>query len=124
MSLLFIALILPLIGFFVILFTPRESKMPFYIALGITLITFFVSLGLIAPVFAGGAQFTSVVDWNWVTSPELQIHFHMGVDGINLWLVLLTSLLLPIGVWVSRWMIADRQKTFFALLLLFEFGLI
>src|SRR5205085_5056114 len=60
----------------------------------------------------------------WIDSPGLHIRFHLGIDGINLWLVLLTTLLLPISVWVSRTMIHERQKNFFALLLLFEFGLI
>jgi NADH-quinone oxidoreductase subunit M len=49
---------------------------------------------------------------------------HLGVDGINLWLLLLTTLLLPIGIWFSSSYIKERQNTFFGLLLLFEFGLI
>jgi NADH-quinone oxidoreductase subunit M len=124
MTLLAIILFLPLAGFFLILFTPRDSKAPYGIALVTSLVAFLVSLGLIGPVFASGAQFTSVIDWLWIDSPGLQIHFHLGVDGINLWLILLTTLLLPIGIWVSDTMIADRRKNFFALLLLFEFGLI
>ncbi|MBV8571406.1 MAG: NADH-quinone oxidoreductase subunit M, partial [Acidobacteriaceae bacterium] len=60
----------------------------------------------------------------WVDSAPLQIHFHLGVDGINVWLVLLTALLLPIAVWISDGMVSERRKSFFALLLLFEFGLI
>ncbi len=54
----------------------------------------------------------------------MQIHFHLGVDGINLWLVLLTTFMLPIAVWASDIMIPERRKNFFALLLLFEFGII
>lgn len=124
MSLLAIALLLPLIGFFVVLFTPRESKNAFGVALATSLITFFVSVGLIGPAMANGAQFSSEVDRLWVNSPGLQIHVHLGVDGINLWLILLTTFLLPIGIWISQTMIKERQKNFFALLLLFEFGLI
>ncbi len=124
MSPLAIILVLPLIGFFVILFTPRESKVSFGVAFSFTVCAFFASLGLIAPVLANGAQFSSVVNSIWIDSPGLQIRFHIGVDGISLWLVLLTTLLLPIGVWISRTMILERQKSFFALLLLFEFGLI
>ncbi|MGA8026355.1 MAG: NADH-quinone oxidoreductase subunit M [Bryobacteraceae bacterium] len=124
MNLLSIALYLPLIGFFVLLFMPRESKAPFAVALITTIATFLASLGLIGPALANPAQFTSSVNSMWIDSPGLQIRLHLGIDGINLWLVLLTTLLLPIGLWVSRTMIKDRQKTFFALLLLFEFGLI
>lgn len=124
MSLLLITLLLPLAGFFIVLFTPRESKAPYGVALATSLLTFLVSLGLIAPSFANGAQFSSVIDSPWIDSPGLHIHLHLGVDGINLWLILLTTLLLPIAVWISQSMIKERQKNFFALLMLFEFGLI
>ena len=124
MSLLLITLLLPLAGFFIVLFTPRESKAPYGVALVTSLLTFLVSLGLIAPSFANGAQFSSVVDFSWIDSPGLHIHLHLGIDGINLWLILLTTLLLPIAVWISQTMIKERQKNFFALLMLFEFGLI
>jgi NADH-quinone oxidoreductase subunit M len=124
MTLLAIALFLPLAGFFLILFTPRESKAPYGIALLTTVLTFLVSLGLIGPALLNGAQFTSVINWQWIDSPGLQIRFHIGIDGINLWLILLTTLLLPIAVWISETMIPERRKNFFALLLLFEFGLI
>ncbi len=88
------------------------------------MITFLISLGLITPVVANPAQFTSSLDFRWINSPGLQIHLHIGIDGVNLWLILLTTLLLPIAVWMSQTMIKERQKNFFALLLLFEFGLI
>ncbi|HEX4748134.1 MAG TPA: NADH-quinone oxidoreductase subunit M [Bryobacteraceae bacterium] len=124
MSLLAFVLAIPLIGFFAVLFTPRESKTGFTVALGASIITFLASLGLIGAALANPASFSSVVNQPWIDSPGLQIRFHIGVDGISLWLVLLTTLLLPIGIWISRDLILERHKTFFALLLLFEFGLI
>jgi NADH-quinone oxidoreductase subunit M len=124
MSLLGITLALPLIGFFLILFTPRDSKAPFSVALLASVVTFLTSLGLIGPAVKSPAQFTSSINSLWVDSPGLQIHFHLGIDGINLWLVLLATLLVPIAVWASQSMINERPKSFFALLMLFEFGLI
>ncbi len=124
MNILGLTLFLPLIGFFLLLFTPRGSKAPYYVALLATVVTFLCSLGLIAPVAANGSQFASAINKMWTDVPGMQIRFHLGVDGISLWLVLLTTLLLPIAVWISDSMIKDRQKNFFALLLLFEFGLI
>jgi len=124
MSLLAITLALPLVGFFAVLFTPRTSKAPFSIALGATVLTFLCSLALIGPALANPVPFTSVVNAGWIDSPGMQIRFHLGIDGISLWLILLTTLLLPIAVWISETMIPERQKGFFALLLLFEFGLI
>lgn len=124
MNLLPLTLCLPIIGFIFILFAPRESRSPYYIALLTTVLTFLASLGLIAPVAAQGSQFTSVINKMWTDVPGMQIRFHLGVDGISLWLVLLTTLMLPIAVWMSDTMIKDRRKSFFALLLLFEFGLL
>ncbi len=123
MSLLGFTLFLPLLGFFLILFS-RGPKASYYLALLTTGITFLLSLTLISPVMANSAQFTSVINTPWTDAPGMQIRFHLGVDGINIWLVMLTTLLLPIAVWVSDSMIKDRRKNFFALLLLFEFGLI
>jgi NADH-quinone oxidoreductase subunit M len=115
---------IPIIGFFVILFLPRQSKAPFVAALIASLATFVVSLALIPPALSNGGQFSSVIDAPWIPSSDLPIRFHLGIDGINIWLIVLTTFLLPAGVWAARTMITDRQKNFFALLLLFEFGLI
>ena len=124
MNLLAVLLLLPLAGFFIAAASPRDSRTPYFVALATTLITFFLSLGLIDPVSADANHFTSVINSPWITSPGFQIHLHMGVDGINLWLVILTTFLLPIAVLMSESMIKDRRKAFFALLLLFEFGII
>lgn len=124
MSLLAVVLLLPLIGFFCVLLAPRASRMPFAVAFGFTVGTFLASLGLIGPALANPARFTSEINRIWVDSPGLQIRLHMGIDGVNLWLILLTTLLLPIGVWISQSLIKVRQKNFYALLLLFQFGLI
>jgi NADH-quinone oxidoreductase subunit M len=124
MNLLAIVLLLPLAGFFLSALAPRESKLPFYTALTVTLVTFLASLGLIGPVNTDPGHFTTVIDSSWISSPGFQVRLHMGVDGINLWLVILTTLLLPIAVWMANTIIADRRNNFFALLLLFEFGLI
>lgn len=122
MNLLLLTLFLPLAGFFALLFLPRQSKSGWPVALIFSLAAFVSSLGLIGPAFGLPAQESSAVDTTWVAG--LNIHFHLAIDGINLWLVLLTTLLIPIGVWISDTLIKDRHNAFYALLLLFEFGLI
>jgi NADH-quinone oxidoreductase subunit M len=124
MSILGITLAIPLIGFLLVMLLPRESKAPFFVALAASLAAFLSALGLIGPALANPTGFTSGINSLWIDAPGLQIHFHAGIDGINLWLVLLTTFLLPIGVWISQTLIRERHKSFFALLLLFEFGLI
>jgi NADH-quinone oxidoreductase subunit M len=121
-SILLLTLLLPLAGFFVILFLPRDSKSAWPVALFFSVAAFLASLGLIAPAAATPAQVTSATDVMWVEGAN--IHFHVGVDGINIWLLLLTTLLLPVGIWISQTLVSERKKTFCALLLLFEFGLI
>lgn len=122
MNILLLTLFLPLAGFFVLQFLPRNSKSGWPTALIFSIAAFVSSLGLIGPAAAAPSQQSSVVDALWVES--LNIHFHLAVDGINIWLILLTTLLLPIGIWISESLIKDRHNTFYALLLLFEFGLL
>ncbi len=117
-------LFLPLVGFLIILLLPRESKLAYPVALGTSLVTFLISFGLIGAVTKSPTLFTNVIDMAWIDSPALSIRFHLGVDGINIWLLLLTALLLPIAIWFANDYIRDSRKSFFALLLLFEFGLI
>lgn len=122
MSILLITLFLPLAGFFVLQFLPKDSKAAWPVTFAFSAASFLFSLGLIGPAAGSPSQQSSAVDAFWV--PSANIHFHVAIDGINIWLVLLTTLLLPIGIWVSDILIKDRKKTFLSLLLLFEFGLI
>jgi len=122
MSILLIVLFLPLAGFFLLLALPKDSAAASPLARAISLLTFVLSLGLIGAVYKLPVGFSNVVDIPWVDLAG--IHFHLGVDGISLWLIILTTLLVPVGVWISQELIADRLKTFLALILLFEFGLI
>ena len=55
-----------------------------------------VSLGLIAPYwFAAPTGYTFSTNISWIDYPP--IHYHVGLDGLSLWLVLLTTLLTPIA---------------------------
>jgi len=121
MSLLDIVLFLPLAGFIVLLLVPKEaSRMA---ALLISLAVFVASLGLLAPYwfqYPAGHTFSTSVPW--INYPP--IRYHVAVDGLSLWLVLLSTLLTPISVLISWKYIDHRVKEFFAFLILLEFGLI
>ncbi len=92
-------------------------------ALIISLLVFLVSLGLIAPYwFAHPMGYTFSTDVPWIHYPP--IRYHVMLDGLSLWLVLLTTLLTPVSVLVSWKHIDHRVKEFFAFLILLEFGLI
>ncbi|HWF06372.1 MAG TPA: NADH-quinone oxidoreductase subunit M, partial [Candidatus Angelobacter sp.] len=66
-----------------------------------------------------GFQFQ--VNHNWIGQT---IHYHLGADGISLWLVVLTTFLVPLSILVSWKSIHDRVKEFFVLILLLEMAMI
>jgi NADH-quinone oxidoreductase subunit M len=123
MNLLTLVLLLPLAGFLAALAIPRSSpQVSRKWGMVVALATFVASLGLIFWFDRGiaGEQFT--VDMPWISTPE--IHFHVAVDGVSLWLILLSTFLTPICMLISWRSIQDRVKEFFAFLLLLEFGLV
>ena len=63
---------------------------------------------------AGTFQFEQ--NLSWITSPA--IRYHLGVDGLSMWLVVLTGFLAPLGVLISWNAITDRKKLFYTLFLL------
>jgi NADH-quinone oxidoreductase subunit M len=113
MNLLDIVLFLPLIGFLALLLAPKGVSRNG--ALVISLVIFAVSLGLVA-------NHELSTNAPWITYPP--IRYHISIDGLSLWLVLLTTLLTPIAIAVSWNSIDHRVKEFYAFLLLLEFGLI
>ena len=117
MNLLDLAIALPLAGFFAVLFAPRNRPgAARAAALGFAAAAFVVSLGLAR----AGGQFET--DVPWIASPA--IRYHVAVDGLSLWLILLTTLLTPLCVLISWRSIEHRVKEFYAFLLLLEFGLV
>jgi NADH-quinone oxidoreductase subunit M len=123
MNLLDLLIAIPAIGFLATLLIPRaQESMIRIITLTFSLVAFLVSLGLALgyETGKGGQQF--VTDVVWFQNPE--IHYHVGVDGLSLWLIVLSTFLTPIAVLISWKYIHDRSKEFFAFLLLLEFGLV
>ncbi len=66
------------------------------------------------------APFTERVDW----IPAIGVQYHMGVDGLSIPLVVLTTLLTTLSLWYSARVIHKRVKEFFALFLLLEMGML
>ena len=59
---------------------------------------------------------------NWIPQPA--IHYHLGIDGLSLFLVLLTTFLTPVSILASWKSIDQRVKGFFISLLVLETGVI
>jgi NADH-quinone oxidoreductase subunit M len=113
---------IPAAGGVLLLLFPRRDRDIRIFALIISLLTFGLSLHLIARVHRMSPGFQYEIDRLWISSPN--IHYHMGVDGISLWLVLLTTFLTPLCVLISWKSIQERVKEFFILLLILETALI
>src|ERR1043165_3923609 len=100
MTLLDVVLALPLVGFLLVLLIPREQHQTIRgAALIISLAVFLGSLRLAVGFQADTASQQFINDRIWIASPE--IHYHVGVDGISLWLVLLSTLLTPLCIFIS-----------------------
>jgi NADH-quinone oxidoreductase subunit M len=114
-SILTLILLLPLAGALLVLLVPDRAKLPNWIALLTSLATFVLTLHLPAHFDKAQTGFQFVVNLQWIEKPA--IFYHLGVDGLSLWLVLLVGLLAPIGVVASWNAIRERRKVFFALFL-------
>ena len=112
---------LPLAGAVAILFLPRQAPRL------LLAVTFLVMLGTLAVSLLllrvpMGRDFHFNQDFLWI--PSLGIHYHVALDGISLWLVLLTTLTVPIAAYVSFGSITTRMKDWCFALLLLEGALI
>src|SRR5229473_8106430 len=92
------------------------------LALTTSLAEFALSLLLIPGVPIGKGGYGLEEFHTWISNPA--IHYHLGVDGISLFLVLLTTFLTPIAILVSWASINMRVKEFFLMLLVLETGVI
>ncbi|HZT59551.1 MAG TPA: NADH-quinone oxidoreductase subunit M [Pyrinomonadaceae bacterium] len=126
--LLTILILLPVVGALAVagygLSPSARAKNYRVIALVFSLATFALSLLLLgAPVAAGTTNtFYFVQDVPWIAS--IGAHYHLGVDGMSLWLVLLTTLLVPVSILSSWTAIEKRELAFFAFMLLLESAMI
>ena len=108
----------PLAGAVLLALLPDKGKLMQWGALAVTLVTFALTLHLPFHYDYTAAAGTFQFEQNreWITSPA--IRYHLGVDGLSMWLVVLTGFLAPLGVLVSWNTISDRKKLFYTLFLL------
>jgi NADH-quinone oxidoreductase subunit M len=113
---------IPALGAALILLIPRRDRDIRVFALVISLLAFVASVHLPVHLHRNQVGFQFEIDKPWIASPN--IHYHMGIDGISVWLVVLTTFLTPLCVLISWTSVHERVKEFFILLLLLETGLI
>ncbi|PKN89516.1 MAG: NADH-quinone oxidoreductase subunit M, partial [Chloroflexi bacterium HGW-Chloroflexi-7] len=110
-----VLILLPLFAGVVLLLLPAGKRgLIRSIALGVSLVTFVISVYLFAAYdkVAAGYQFVEQMQW----LPALGISYHLGVDGFSLPLELLAGIVVLCGVMVS-WKVEDRAREFFAFIM-------
>ena len=121
-SILSLITFLPLAGAIVLALLPRRGRILQWWALLVTLATFVVSLHLPAHYQYGHSGFQFVINAPWIAHPA--IRFHLGVDGLSMWLVILTTFIAPIGVLASWKAIEHRTREFYFLFLIQQTAMI
>jgi NADH-quinone oxidoreductase subunit M len=121
-SILTLTTFVPAAGAVVVALLPRQGRIIQWFTLLVTLATFGLTLHLPAHYLYGHPGFQYEVDIPWIASPA--IRYHLGVDGISLWLVVLTGFLAPLGVLASWKTITYRTKEYYLLFLLQQTAMI
>ena len=125
-NLLTILILLPTFGALGLLghqmFSKQEGQLK-WLTLGFTVVNFLISLFLLADKGAAstsGFFFEKNIPW----IKAINTNYHVGVDGLSLWLVVLTTFIMPIAV-ISTWHAVEKKATaFYIFLLLLESAMI
>jgi len=115
----------PLVGVIVLLFLREEQKtLARWVALITSLVTFGISLAMLAQFNPANPDLQLAVDLPWIPLAGWEIHFFLAVDGLSILLVLLTTLLSLVSI-LSAWTaVEDRVKQFMIFFLLLEVGMV
>ena len=112
----------PLVGMLIVLALPKTAvqaiRLVALLATGAALLVTVELLNAFQPQLAN-VQFQERLSW----IPQLNIFYHLGIDGINLPMIFLTSLLGFLACFAS-WSITERHKEYYALYLLLEVGML
>jgi len=125
MTSLALTTLLPLAGALLALVLPRNNQRFFRgYGIAVALATFLQSLFVLAAFEPGQAGFQLETNWAWI--PALGIRFHLGVDGISLWLVMLSTLMVVVTLLSPQatGFVRDRNRGFVAAMLMLESGMI
>src|SRR6478736_2664930 len=114
--LLSVIVFLPIVGAIFMLFLPRQSpvilKRVTFLILGVDGL---ISLALLSTPMTRGWHYQHIVEW----VPAFGIRYHVAVDGVTMWMILLSTLTTPIAAYVAFGSLKTRIKDLcFAFLLL------
>ena len=118
-------LFFPLVGVLVMLFISGENKNAIrWTALVTSLVTFGISIWVLTMFKSFNPDLQLVALYPWIQVAGWNIQYHLGVDGLSILLVLLTTFLTPISI-LSTWTaVEERVKDFMIFFTLLELGML
>ena len=114
----------PLLGAIIIMVIPK-SREPLIknFSILVSLIPLAISIFVWLTYDDSGEYHAAFIeDVSWI--PAIGARYHLGVDGLSIPLVVLTTLLITLSLWYSARVIHKRVKEFFALFLMLEMGML
>ncbi|MBX2976291.1 MAG: NADH-quinone oxidoreductase subunit M [Ignavibacteriaceae bacterium] len=116
-------LLVPLVGAILLLFFPKKSENGVkYFGLLISVVTFVISLIVYGKFDSSSAAFQLVDKFVWIEN--LNISYVVGIDGISMLLILLTTFLTPLTLFSTWNTIKHKVKEFTFFMLLLEVGML
>ncbi len=126
-NLLTILIFLPIFGAFAVfthaMFSPtRQDGHYKIIALAFSIINFLLSIFLLGAGGKTADAFNFVINKPWITA--IGSNYHVGVDGLSIWLIILTTFIVPIAI-ISSWhAVEKRHAAFYSFILLLQSAMI
>src|SRR4030067_1548295 len=122
MPILTLITFLPIIGvFFVLSIDSKKQELVRITSLLVSIVVFFISLPLYFNCGANTYEMQFVQKLPWI--PSFGIHYYVGIDGVSLFLILLTTFITPLSI-LASWHITKSIKEYMIAMLVLETGMI
>ena len=113
----------PLVGMFLLLLIPKDNKnLIRLVANAAAFAGFLISLPLLFWFDSANAEFQFVERMSWI--PTLGVEYHLGIDGIALLLIMLTTVVGFLSILSSWSAIQERVKEYYAFFLFLQAGML
>lgn len=123
-SLVTVVFMLPLVGMILMLVLARSEQQYRWWTLSTSLVTFAVSLLLVQGFDRTEAGLQMVQQFEWIGGEGFTLQYYVGVDGISIWLVLLTTFIMPLAILASFGPIQKRVPLYYSFMLLMEWAML
>ncbi|HEX5234788.1 MAG TPA: NADH-quinone oxidoreductase subunit M [Silvibacterium sp.] len=117
-----LTIFVPTAGAIVVALLPRKGRIVQWWTLLVSIVTFALTLHFPAHFAYGQTGFQFVENCSWIANPA--IRYHLGLDGLSMWLIVLTGFLSVVGVLASWSAIETRTKEFYFFFLLQQTAMI